>query len=218
MRVRAVDVLLVVTLGVVGTAALRPTAPLGVLLHEWWSERNALASFGDEWLAESRSRKSRWNQPEEAESSVAVFMFTDYQCPFCRAAEPEVQAWIAAGRADVTVVHFPLEGHEFARNGAAAAICAEEQGAFSEMHEYLVAEEDWMQTRPTWLAIAARAGVADGGRFVECLRKASTMSRIRRDLALAQRWGVYSTPTFISRHARVPGLGSEDDRSRLLGR
>lgn len=218
MRVRTIDPILVAVLLAVGTAALWPSAPLGTLVREWWSERNALASFRGEWQAEAQSRESRWGQPGGTESTAAVFMFTDYECPFCRAADPEVQEWIAGGGVSVTVVHFPLEGHEFARSGAAAAICAEEQGAFARMHQYLIAEEDWMQARPAWPAIVRRTHIHDEGRFLKCLTEASTTSRIRRDLALAERWGVYATPTFISRHVRVAGLGSEEERSKLLGR
>ena len=55
-------------------------------------------------------------------------------------------------------------------------------------------------------------------RLVRCLNSAATTERLARDAALADRWRVTGTPTFVSEHARIVGAASEGDLEKLLDR
>jgi protein-disulfide isomerase len=72
---------------------------------------------------------------------VTIVEFSDFQCPFCRNAEPTIEAVLAANAADVRLVYkeFPLTSlHENAMPAALAADCANQQGKFWEMHDLLM--------------------------------------------------------------------------------
>src|ERR1041385_4228580 len=76
-------------------------------------------------------------------AKVALMIFSDFQCPFCRrfASDtlPEIQkAYVEAGRVLLIFHHMPLEQlHKQAVPAAAAAQCAERQHKFWEMHDLL---------------------------------------------------------------------------------
>src|SRR5688572_951930 len=67
--------------------------------------------------------------PEDA--PVTIIEFSDYQCPFCRRAEPTVQEVLDKYEGKIRFVfrHFPLDRiHPQARGASEAAACAAEQG------------------------------------------------------------------------------------------
>lgn len=81
----------------------------------------------------------------KADSSVVVRLYSDFQCPACRVAEPGVQHAIQKYKDRVKFMwkDFPLETiHPHARIGADAARCAEAQGKFWEYHDKLYANQD----------------------------------------------------------------------------
>jgi len=71
---------------------------------------------------------------------VTIVEFSDFQCPFCRGAEPTIEAVLAAYPTDVRLVYkeFPLTGlHDRALPAALAADCAGQQAQFWPMHDLL---------------------------------------------------------------------------------
>ena len=73
-------------------------------------------------------------------SNVIVAEFSDFQCPFCRAAEPTVKRIISeySDKIKFVYMNFPLtQIHRFADKSANAAECANEQGKFWEYHDIL---------------------------------------------------------------------------------
>ena len=148
-------------------------------------------------------------------AAPAIFEFSDYLCPFCRLSHETVNGWAASGEAGVVLVHVPLSDRS--ADAARAAICAEAEGAFPRMHDYLMTNDDWRAGDVDWQSIAVAADVPAGTPFARCLDSAATAERLARDAALAGRWRVTATPTFVSEHARVIGAVSETDRKGLLG-
>ena len=64
---------------------------------------------------------------------VTVVEFADFECPFCRSAQPALTGIEAVYAGDLRLVfkHFPLTSiHPHARAAAVAAECAGEQGKF----------------------------------------------------------------------------------------
>lgn len=75
-----------------------------------------------------------------ADAYVTLVEFSDFQCPYCRNAEPTIEAVLAAHPNDVRLVYkeFPLSFHENALPAALAADCAGQQDQFWPMHDLLM--------------------------------------------------------------------------------
>ncbi|MBS3055775.1 MAG: thioredoxin domain-containing protein [Candidatus Aenigmarchaeota archaeon] len=73
-------------------------------------------------------------------SNVVVVEFSDFQCPFCKRAEPTIKKILSDYGDKIKFVYmdFPLtQIHRFADRAANAARCANEQGKFWEYHDIL---------------------------------------------------------------------------------
>ena len=193
--------------------AFRPSGVVGGRLREWKSERQVLVRYREEGKQAAAGRGSVLGGGDAA---PAIFEFSDYLCPFCRLSHETVNGWTASGEARVVLVHVPLSDR--AADAARAAICAEATGAFPRIHDYLMTNEDWKAGDADWESIAEAADVPAGTSFARCLDAAATAERLARDAALADRWRVTATPTFVSAHARIVGAASETDLTTLLGR
>src|SRR6266404_614614 len=71
--------------------------------------------------------------------------YGDFECPYCRAAEPIVAGLMEAlgDRLSVTFRHFPmLEVHPHGQHAAEVAEAAAAQGKFWEMHDMLFANQN----------------------------------------------------------------------------
>lgn len=79
-----------------------------------------------------------------ADAKITLVEFSDFECPACGAAQPELAKLVAKYPNDVRLVfrHFPLPRHEFARAAAVAAIFAAEKGRFWELADLLFARQE----------------------------------------------------------------------------
>lgn len=142
-----------------------------------------------------------WSDVTAGVSSEAPVLveFVDYQCNFCRAMQDTLRGPEEDGRITIVRLHYPIRQiHPRAEAAARAAICAEAQGRFSAMHEYLFATEEWYEASVGWENAIAASGIDDRSRFVECLDSDNTTQRLARDSSIAARWGVRGTPTYVS--------------------
>jgi protein-disulfide isomerase len=136
-----------------------------------------------------------------SDPSVILIEFGDYECPFCRRVQPVLDEFLA-DNSDVSVRfrHYPLTDlHPSAEGAAKAAICAEAQGRFRQMHGLLLTESQWTETND-WIALADRSDVPDLDGFSTCMEGAQAEQRLQRDIALGDSLGVSGTPAFL-----VPG-------------
>lgn len=137
--------------------------------------------------------------PETA--AVTIIEFGDYQCPFCRASEPHLQAIRSRYGNDVALVyrHFPLPGHSSAFPAARGAECAGQQDRFWEFHEVLYSTESWIgDTSDSSLAkLAEQAGVVSVDEFASCLQGTHGDNAVGADITVGQRLGIAGTPTFL---------------------
>ena len=79
-----------------------------------------------------------------ADAPITIVEFSDYQCPFCARSEGLIDQALAAypKQARFTYKHFPLtSNHPQALPAALAAVAAQKQGKFWEMHEILFANQ-----------------------------------------------------------------------------
>lgn len=70
---------------------------------------------------------------------ITVVLFSDFQCPFCGRVEPSITELekLYPGKVRVAWKNFPLSFHNNAKPAAEAALAANEQGKFWEMHDIL---------------------------------------------------------------------------------
>jgi len=131
------------------------------------------------------------------DAPVTVVEFGDYQCGWCRRAYPALQALRKRFGDEVRVVfmHFPIAGHEHARQAAEAAVEAQYHGKFWEFHEKLLessgalAEEDLVEH--------ARDIGLDPAAMRDALEARSHRDRVRQDVRAARALGVAGTPAFF---------------------
>jgi protein-disulfide isomerase len=148
-----------------------------------------------------------------ADANVVIVAFEDFQCPFCFQAQPFIKKLRTVYADDVRFIYkdFPLAAiHPEARNAAAAAQCAREQGKFWEYHDELFANQGR-------LAAAYYRSLAQNlnlniNQFNECYRTGKYSAAVSEDFNLGVTLGVKGTPTFfINGEKLAEGYSSELD-------
>jgi Na+/H+ antiporter NhaA len=128
---------------------------------------------------------------------VTVVEYGDFECPYCGQAEPVVRE-LLRDFGDVRYVwrHLPLNDvHPRAQLAAEAAEAAADQGAFWEMHDLLLVNQEALRP-PDLIAYAEQLGL-DIERFTDALRAHAGAARVAEDVDSADLSGVSGTPTFF---------------------
>jgi protein-disulfide isomerase len=132
------------------------------------------------------------------EAPVTIVEFSDFQCPFCKAAESTLKEVLTkySGRVKLAYLDFPLsEIHPRAQSAAEAARCAGEQGKFWEYHDALYADQSKLNGPE--LVTSAVALNMDEKAFRSCLDSGKFKSRIEADVEQGTKVGVVGTPGFF---------------------
>lgn len=140
-----------------------------------------------------------------ADAAVTLVEYGDHECPYCAGAEPVIRA-LLGGRDDVRHVwrHLPLtDVHPNAQLRAEASEAAAEQGAFWDMHDWLLANQE--ETTVPMLMRQAKVLGLDTERFRADLRARVGADRIAADIESADESGVSGTPTFFVNGRRHHG-------------
>lgn len=163
----------------------------------------------DEWevFAEDGHRMG----PEDA--AVTIVEFGDYQCPFCREAEPHLKA-ILREFDDVALVyhHNPLSTHALAYPAARAVECAAQQDNFWPYHDELWRDVGWglatnmEQARDAFLRLADNIGIVDQSAFSACLASDAPVETVEAGKLLASAAGFSGTPSFLVNGRKHPGV------------
>ncbi|MFL6350290.1 MAG: DsbA family protein [Bryobacteraceae bacterium] len=142
---------------------------------------------------------------------ITLVEFSDFQCPYCIAAAPELAAVLKAYPAQVKLIfkQYPLETHSQAALAAAAAVAAHRQGKFWPMYDAMFATRDGL-SKENLVALAQKNGL-DLKRFEADLDATEVKEAITRDVQDGDRAGVEGTPTLFIDGQRYNGpieLGS----------
>jgi Na+/H+ antiporter NhaA len=154
------------------------------------------------------------------DAPVTVVEYGDFECPYCGQAEPVVRE-LLRDFGDIRYVwrHLPLSDvHPRARLAAEAAEAAAEQGAFWEMHDLLLSNQDALG--PSDLVAYAEQLGLDVERFTKGLREHAGTTRVAEDVDSADLSGVSGTPTFFingRRHHGAYDIGSLSAAVRVAG-
>lgn len=140
-----------------------------------------------------------------AAARITLVEFSDFQCPYCIKAAASLKAVMKAFPNDVKLIfkEFPLDSHSQAAGAAAAALAAQRQGKFWEMHDALFAHRQDL-SRKALLAIAGEVGL-DVKRFTADLDSPDTKRALARDIADGEKAGVDATPTIFIDGRRYNG-------------
>jgi len=146
-------------------------------------------------------------------AKVMVVIFSDFQCPHCRAAHDAYKAIVAkyVGNPQVRFVlkHFPLEGecnsfapggsHSAACEAAAAVVLARQTGKAEKMTDWLFDNQEKLTPSAVRAAAHDVGGVADfNGSYADALKE------VRADANLGGAVGVTSTPTIVLDNKKLP--------------
>lgn len=142
----------------------------------------------------------------DPESSIAIMLFVDYQCPACRQfaamVEPQIDLrLVESGRASVEQYDFPIEqAHPHAFLAARAARCAGDQDRYRDYHDILFRNQDvWFYQNEAVGAFTdygEELGL-DMDEFGACLRSERHAEVVSANLQFGTRLGVGATPTVL---------------------
>ena len=136
---------------------------------------------------------------------MQIVIFSDFQCPFCTRVEPTLTQIEKKYEGKVRFVwkNYPLPFHNNAEPAAEAAMAANEQGKFWEMHDKLFAQP--AGARPGHLEKYAQELGLDMGKFKADLDATSTRSAIEAETKEGQAVGVNGTPTVFINGRKISG-------------
>jgi protein-disulfide isomerase len=130
-----------------------------------------------------------------ATAPITIVEWADFQCPFCKAASPALDELVTRypGKVRLYFKNYPLPAHNLAVPAARAAVAAEAQGKFWEMHHKL------FETSPAGLEPRALEGHARElglklDKFKTDLEAEATGARIAREKKQAETLGFNGTP------------------------
>jgi len=185
-------------------------------VHQYLVGRNAAAApptHVEDW------QRLLTNRPVNVGSTGAalkIIEFSDYQCPYCRQIEPNLQALVKRNQNKVAIVRYDLpltQIHPYAFKAAIASRCAAAQGVYepyeTELFHVDLASADWV-------GLAREAKVPDVPRFSSCLDSKETASLVEADIKTADRIGISGTPTLVINGKVLPGAVSDQALDQLI--
>lgn len=139
-------------------------------------------------------------------AKVTVVEFGDFECPACGQLHPLLQQ-LKTDNKDKSVRfvyrHFPLSQHPNAQNAAEAAVEAQRQGKFWEMHDAMFVNQAKLD-RSSLEQYATTVGL-DIAAFKEALDKHTHRARVLDDRSDGQVAQVTSTPTLFINGVQFTG-------------
>jgi protein-disulfide isomerase len=139
------------------------------------------------------------------DAPITIVEFSDFQCPYCILAVPELEAIMKVYPKDVKLIfkQFPLEIHSDAYRAATAALAAQKQGKFWEMHYALFAHHQNLSMEGI-LAMAKDLKL-DSARLERDMESKEIHDILAKDLKDGNDAGVEGTPTIFINGQRYNG-------------
>lgn len=140
-----------------------------------------------------------------ANAPLTLVEFSDFQCPYCAVAAPELHRVMRAFPQQIRLVfkEYPLDIHPLAPLAAAAAVAADKQGKFWDMHDALFARRHSLD-RDGLLATARDIGL-DMDKFTADLDSDKVKAVIEQDMHEGDQVSIQGTPTLFINGQRYNG-------------
>ena len=149
-------------------------------------------------------------------SPVTIIEFSDFQCPFCSRVIPSLDQAKATYGDKLRLVfrQFPLSIHPQAPKAAEAALCANEQGKFWEMHDAMFGNQQKLAVADL-KATAGGLGL-DQAKFDACLDGGSMAEIVARDTADGSAAGVSGTPALFVNGRFINGAVPYEELAKVI--
>ena len=142
------------------------------------------------------------------DAAVTITEYADFQCPFCASARGSIDQVLREypGRVKLVFKSFPLEFHADSRLAHQAALAADRQGKFWEMHDLIFSRQRNIKSDDLF-AMAKSLGL-DMDRFAKDLESDQVRGQIGAEQAEGKQRGVQGTPTFFVDGNEIVGASS----------
>jgi protein-disulfide isomerase len=169
----------------------------------------SLAPPIEEAFAQGVDPNAILNDPEvpvsgNPKGDLIIVAFLDYNCPFCKKAEPDLTRLVKAdGRIRLVHKDWPILG-DASVYGAQLALAAKYQGRYDEVHRALMAIPGRKIPKERMLEAVAASGV-DVARLEEDRKahQAEIAALLQRNLDQADALGLQGTPVFLIGQLKV---------------
>jgi protein-disulfide isomerase len=147
---------------------------------------------------------------------VTIVEFSDFQCPFCGRVEPALKQIRDEykGKVKIAWKNQPLSFHPNAMPAAEAAMAANEQGKFWEMHDKLF-EKQASLSPEVYDSIAKEIGL-DLNKFHASIEAHRNQAAIQADMAAGSAIGANGTPTFFINGHKLVGAMPFDSFKQVI--
>lgn len=175
-----------------------------------------MVPFGADPFATARADLKAANGPSHgpADPAVTIVEFGDLECPACKAAQPNVTKLMEEEpKARLIFQNFPLETiHKWAMLGATYVDCVgrENNDALWKFVSIVYEHQGEItaENADAKLKEYAKAAGVNPDTVSACAAKPETEKRVRESMALGEKLGVTSTPTFFINGRKVVGFGN----------
>lgn len=156
----------------------------------------------------------------KSDAKVRVYLFSDFQCPYCKMFWKTVRDTVKAYPDQVALAykHLPLSFHAQAENAALASSCAQEQEKFWEYADKLyVAQSEWGNSTGTQkFKDYAKDLKLNAVQFGKCLDDKKYQDKIDADKNEANNFGISGTPAiFINSQFKNGVISAEDLKAAI---
>lgn len=151
----------------------------------------------------------------DSKAPVTIFLYEDYQCPFCHKFFNETESkireeYVKTGKVKLVFRNFQFLGPESTAAGQAAE-CAKDQNKYWAYHDELMKQEtiDGKENngninRDMLISVARTVGL-DETSFASCFDSKKYAAQVEQDKADAGKYGVNSTPTAFVGAQKIVG-------------
>lgn len=175
-----------------------------------------LIPFGADPFATAREELKAADGPSRGakDPTLTIVEFGDLQCPACKAAQPHInQLMQDEPKARLIFQNFPLESvHKWAMTGAKYLDCMGRENndavwKFIDLVYEHQAEVNEQNVKEMLNGYAKQAG-GDPATVDTCVANPETEKHIRQSMALGEKLGLNSTPTFYLNGRKLSGFGN----------
>jgi protein-disulfide isomerase len=147
------------------------------------------------------------------QGDVTVVEFTDYNCPYCKAAEPRLAQLVKDdGHLRLVVKEFPILTPE-SRLAARAALAARNQGKYAPYHLAMMAHQGRLKSEDVF-TIAQAVGL-DVARLKQDMNSPEIADQIISNMNLARALKVSVTPAYIVDRKVLSGVSTATMTSKI---
>lgn len=153
-----------------------------------------------------------------AQGDVTLVEFFDYQCGYCKRAQPDLERLVKQdGGLKVVLKEFPILGPASV-TAARASLAAKMQGKYLEFHTKMMGLKGQLTDQVIY-DTAQQVGL-DVDKLKQDMNDPAVVAELRANMDLAQALGVQGTPAFVINDQIIPGavgfdaLKSEIDKER----